>query len=114
MVLQHHLLDQEETHYCSTIPVWYNGPCRHTGNFEATNEMSCSTKRLRHIILTSMFLKLYFSKLVCENIALDDECYYYTYLGYCNHSYKEWMAINCRKTCNLCQGKSSNVDSVDQ
>ena len=53
-------VNQEETHYCSTIPVWYNGPCRHTGNFEATNEMSCSTKCLRHIILISMFLKLFF------------------------------------------------------
>ena len=34
--------NQAETSYCSTTSGSYNGPCRPTGNFEVTNEMSAS------------------------------------------------------------------------
>ena len=37
-------MNQAETHYCSTTLGSYSGPCRPTGNFQVTNEMSISIK----------------------------------------------------------------------
>ena len=66
---------------------------------------------------TRIFLN-YFFKLVCVNIAGDSNCNNRKQ-GYNDEDtgcyiYKEWMEINCRKSCNLCAGKWYNFNVGDQ
>ena len=41
----------------------------------------------------------------CVNMNGDENCNWYKDDGDCANGYADWMAINCKKACNLCKSK---------
>lgn len=48
----------------------------------------------------------YFFKGVC--VDKEEDCRSWAASGYCRHSYKDYMEKNCKKSCRICWGLSSN------